>query len=73
MVTRINPTNPPGPPGDSPGIAMAAKKLAVEINTTIAELSNLDLKNLEPKLIKVAQLITNLCDAAKQALKDAGK
>jgi hypothetical protein len=40
---------------------------------TMAELSNLDLKTLEPKLGKVAQLLIDLSTVAKQALQAAGR
>ncbi len=73
MVTRINPTGPTNSPGDSPDVTATAKKLAAELDVTMAELSNLDLKSLEPKLAKVAQLFTNLSAVAKQALQAAGK
>jgi hypothetical protein len=73
MVTRINPTGPANPPGDSPDVTATAKKLAAELDMAMAELSNLDLKTLEPKLIKVAQVFTNLDEVAKQALQAAGK
>ena len=73
MVTRINPTGPANPPGDTPDVAATAKKLAAELDMTMAELSNLDLKTLEPKLNHVAQLLTNLSATAKQALQAAGR
>ncbi len=73
MVTRINPTGPANPPGDSPDVTATAKKLAAELDMAMAELSNLDLKTLDPKLGKVAQLIENLSTTAKQALQAAGK
>ncbi len=73
MVTRIGPTSPANPPGDTPDVTATAKKLAAELDMTMAELSNLDLKTLEPKLDKVAQLLTSLSTTAKQALQAAGR
>ena len=73
MVTRINPTSPANSPGDSPDVTATAKKLAAELDTAIAELSNLKLQNLEPQIGKVAQLLTNLSLVAKQALQAAGR
>ncbi len=73
MVTRINPTGSANPPGDSPDVTATAKKFAAELDMATAELSNLDLKTLEPKLDKVAQLFSNLSLVAKQALQAAGK
>lgn len=73
MITRINPTGSVNPPGDSPDVTATAKRLAAELDRTMAELTNLDLKNLEPKLGKVAQLLTSLSEVAKQALQAAGK
>jgi len=73
MVSKINPTGPVNPPENTPDVAAAAKKLAAVLDTASAEFSNLDLKNLEPKLNQAAHLITNLCEAAKQSLQAAGK
>lgn len=73
MITRIDPTGPATPPGDSRDVTATAKKFAAELDSAMAELSNLDLKTFEPKLDKVAHLITNLSAAAKQALQAAGK
>ncbi len=73
MITRIDPTGPANPPGDSPDVTATAKKFSAELDMTMAELSNLDLKTLDPKLDKVAHLITNLSATAKQALQAAGK
>lgn len=73
MITRIDPTSPANPPGDSPDVTATAKKFAAELNMTMAELSNLDLKTLEPKLGKVAQLLIDLSTVAKQALQAAGR
>lgn len=73
MVSRINPTSPVNPPGDTPDVSAAAKKLAAQLDTATAEFSNLDWKTLEPKLNQVAYLITNLSKAAKQGLQSAGK
>jgi hypothetical protein len=73
MVTRINPTGPANPPGDTPDVTAAARLLATELDSASAELSNLDLKSLEPKLDKVAQLFTHLSSAAQKALQAAGR
>ena len=73
MITRIDPTGPANPPGDSPDVTATAKKFAAELDTAMAELSHLDLKTLDPKLDKVAQLLINLSLVAKQALQAAGK
>jgi hypothetical protein len=73
MVTRINPTGPATPPGDSPDVTATAKSFGAELDTTIAVLSNLDLKTLEPKLDQIAQLISSLSTAAQKALQAAGR
>ena len=73
MVTRINPTSPSNPPGDSPDVTSTAKSFAAELDRASAELSNLDLKTLEPKLDQVAHLFTNLSATAQKALQAAGR
>ena len=73
METRINPTGPSNPPGDSPDVTATAKAFAAELDRASAELSNLDLKTLEPKLDQVAHLFTNLSASAQKALQAAGR
>ena len=73
MVTRIGPTSPANPPGDTPDVTATAKKLATELNTATAELLNLDPKNLVPQLDKVAHLFISLSTTAKEALQAAGR
>ena len=72
MITRVGSTGPVNPPGDTPDIAAAAKKLGSNLDTAMADLLNLDLKTLDANLDKVAHLITNLSATAKQALQAAG-
>lgn len=73
MVSRINPTGPSTPSGDSPDVTSAAHSFAKELDTAIAELSHLNSKNLEPQIGKLAQLITGLSAIAQNALKTAGR
>jgi len=72
MVSRINPTGPSTPSGDSPDVTATAQSFAKELDTTIAELSHLNSKNLEPQIGKIAQLFTDLSATAQKALKTAG-
>jgi hypothetical protein len=72
MVSRINPTGPSTPPGDSPDVTTTAQSFGKELDIAIAELSNLDIKNLEPKVGKIAQLFTDLSAQAQKALNAAG-
>ena len=72
MVSRINPTGPANPPGDTPDVTATAKAFAAEIDRATAELSNLDLKTLDPKLHQVAELFINLSASAQKALQAAG-
>lgn len=73
MVSKINPTGPANPPGDTPDVTATAKSFAAEIDRATAELSNLDLKTLDPKLNQVAQLFTDLSAQAQKALQAAGR
>ena len=73
MVTRIGPTSPANPPGDSPDVKATAESFAKELDRASAELSNLDLKTLEPRLDQVAHLFTNLSATAQKALQAAGR
>ena len=72
MVSRITPTGPTSPSGDSPDMTAAAQTFGKALDTAIAELSHLDPKNLEPQVSKVAQLFIDLNATAQKALKAAG-
>lgn len=72
MVSRITPAGPSSPSGDSPDVALAAQSFGKALDTTIAELSNLDPKNLDPQVSKIAQLFIDLNATAQKALKAAG-
>jgi hypothetical protein len=69
----IGPSGPSNPPGDTPDVTATAKVLAAELDTAIAELSNLKLQNLEPQVGKMAQLFTDLSAHAQKALQAAGR
>lgn len=72
MVSRINPTGPSVPSGDSPDVTATAQSFGKELDRAIAELSNLNSKNLDPQVGKLAQLFTDLSATAQKALKAAG-
>ena len=73
MVSKITPTGPSSPSGDSPDVTAAAQSFGKALDTAIAELSNLNPKNLEPQLPKLAQLFIDLNAIAQKALKAAGR
>jgi hypothetical protein len=73
MISSIPPIGSSTPAGNPPDLTSLAQSFGKELDTAIAELSNLNFKNLEPQIPKIAQLLTDLETQAQKILSTAGK